>query len=163
MLACAFPRLTGNVSAYIRGHLRKALDESWFRLIVQSTGMSWKLHQINQQIVKSNKLMFPHKKMSGKKLLWYRCPSAGTTDLKLNILCTKIGAYVHVMLFLQIEMAHLTKIPPYGRQGSLCPIYSTLWLLMTWRRKEPGYQQSWYWPSFPGISPPQPQMGWCVC
>ena len=26
--------------------------------------------------------------------------------------------------------------------------YIILWLLMSWRCKEPGYQQPWYWPSF---------------
>ena len=28
---------------------------------------------------------------------------------------------------------------------------------MSWRRKEPGHQQSGYWPTFPGISRPQHQ------
>ena len=43
-------------------------------------------------------------------------------------------------------MAQLVEILLCGRQG---PMNSTLlipWLLMTWRRKEPGHQQPWYWP-----------------
>ena len=34
----------------------------------------------------------------------------------------------------------------YGRQVCMYPIVSVLWLLPTWRRKEPGRQQPWYWP-----------------
>ena len=33
-----------------------------------------------------------------------------------------------------------------GRQGPLYPAYSLPWLVMSWRRKEPGHQQSWHWP-----------------
>ena len=29
---------------------------------------------------------------------------------------------------------------------SLWNAHSITWLLMTWQRNEPGYQQSWYWP-----------------
>ena len=39
------------------------------------------------------------------------------------------------------------EIHPQGRKESAYVIKSISWLLMTWRRKEPGHQQAWYWPS----------------
>ena len=38
------------------------------------------------------------------------------------------------------------KIPPHGRGEPVHPTWSMPWLLMTWRQKEPGHQQPWYWP-----------------
>ena len=55
-----------------------------------------------------------------------------------------------IFTFLHIDMYQVLKILPQVRQG---PTYSTYmysisWLLMSWRRrKEPGHQQPWYWPS----------------
>ena len=40
-----------------------------------------------------------------------------------------------------------------GRQGPVYPTQSILWLLMAWRRKEPGHQQPWCWASFPVSAP----------
>ena len=39
------------------------------------------------------------------------------------------------------------------------PVASTSWLLMTWPRKEPGHQRSWYWHSYPGLFRFQNQKG----
>ena len=32
------------------------------------------------------------------------------------------------------------------------PMLSITWLLMAWRRQEPGHQQPWYSPAYPGFS-----------
>ena len=38
-----------------------------------------------------------------------------------------------------------------GRQGSVYPAYSMPWLLMSWWLTEPGHQEPWCLPSYPGI------------
>ena len=56
------------------------------------------------------------------------------------------------MSLLHIDITQVLKILPQVRPG---PTYSTLsisWLLMSWRRKEPGHQQPWYWPSWTDVT-----------
>ena len=36
---------------------------------------------------------------------------------------------------------------PHGRKSSVDPTWPMLWLLMTWRRQEPGHQQAGFWAS----------------
>ena len=43
------------------------------------------------------------------------------------------------------------EILPRGRQGPIYSAPSISWLLVTWRRKDPGHQESWDWHSYPGI------------
>ena len=53
--------------------------------------------------------------------------------------------YLHFISFLHIDMTQVVEIISHIR-----PTYPTSaipWLLMSWRRKEPGHQQPWYWPS----------------
>ena len=67
--------------------------------------------------------------------------------LRVKCLRENINIYLHFMSFLRTNRTQVVEIPPRVRQG---PAYSTLsisWLLMSWRRKEPGHQQPWYWPS----------------
>ena len=59
-----------------------------------------------------------------------------------------IKTYLHFLSFLTIEMMQLFEILPHERQGPVYSTYSIAWLLMTWRRKEPGHQQLWYWLHF---------------
>ena len=42
-------------------------------------------------------------------------------------------------------MTHGVEILPQVRQGLTYSTQSISWLLMSWRRKEPGHQQTWYW------------------
>ena len=58
-----------------------------------------------------------------------------------------INIYFHFVSFLRIDMTQVLKILPQVREGPIYSVYSISWLLMTWRRKEPGHQQPWYWPS----------------
>ena len=54
---------------------------------------------------------------------------------------------LHFISFLHIDVTQVVEILPQIRQG---PTHSTLsisWLLVSWRRKEPGHQQLWYWHS----------------
>ena len=58
-----------------------------------------------------------------------------------------INIYLHLMSLLHIEMTHVLKILPQVRAGPTYSTWSISWLLMSWWHKEPGHQQSWYWPS----------------
>ena len=58
-----------------------------------------------------------------------------------------INIYLHFMSLLHINMTQVLKILPQIRPGLTYSTYSISWLLMSWRRKEPGHQQPWYWPS----------------
>ena len=51
---------------------------------------------------------------------------------------------LHFMSLLHIDITQVPEILPHVRPG---PTYSISWLLMSWRRKEPGHRQPWYWPS----------------
>ena len=60
--------------------------------------------------------------------------------LRAKFLEENINIYLHFMSFLHADKTQVVEIPPRVRQG---PVYSTLpisWLLMSWRRKEPGHQ-----------------------
>ena len=50
-----------------------------------------------------------------------------------------------------IGIAQVLEILPCRRQGLVHPTKSIPWLLMSWRRKEPGHQQPWYWSYCPPI------------
>ena len=58
-----------------------------------------------------------------------------------------INIYLHLMSFLHTNKTQVVEIPPRVRQGPAYSTQSVSWLLMSWRRKEPGHQQPWYWPS----------------
>ena len=60
-----------------------------------------------------------------------------------------------LFLDIKVDEIHLRR-----RQWSLHPAKSIPWLLMSWRRKEPGHQHPWYWPSYPGIFRVPQQTGW---
>ena len=42
-------------------------------------------------------------------------------------------------------MPHVAEILPHVRQELTYSTWSISWVLMFWRRKEPGHQHSWYW------------------
>ena len=65
----------------------------------------------------------------------------------LNFFRGNINIYLHSMSFLHIDMTQVVEILPQIRQGPTYSTQSISWLLMSWRRKEPGHQQPWYWPS----------------
>ena len=81
--------------------------------------------------------------------------SSTVTDLQvwlINPLRAKffrgnINIYLHFVLFLHIDATQVVEILPQIRQEPTYSTWSISWLLMSWRRKEPGHQQSWYWPS----------------
>ena len=66
--------------------------------------------------------------------------------LRAEFFRVNINIYLHFMSFLHTNKTQVVEIPPRVRQG---PAYSTSisWLLMSWRLKEPGHQQPWYWSS----------------
>ena len=58
-----------------------------------------------------------------------------------------INMYLHFMSLRHIDMTQVLKILPHVRPRPTYATWSISWLLMSWRRKEPGHQQPWYWPS----------------
>ena len=52
-----------------------------------------------------------------------------------------INIYLHFVSLLHIDMTHVLKIPPQVRPGPTYSTKSISWLMMSWRRKEPGQQQ----------------------
>ena len=58
-----------------------------------------------------------------------------------------INIYLHFMSSLHIDTTHVFKILSQVRPGPTYSAYSISWLLISWRCKEPGHQQPWYWPS----------------
>ena len=76
----------------------------------------------------------------------------GTRGVSFNPLRAKfyrgnINIYLHFVSFLHIVAAQVVEILLQIKQE---PTYSTeliSWLLMSWRRNEPGHQQPWYWTS----------------
>ena len=57
-----------------------------------------------------------------------------------------INMYLHFMSFLHTDMPKIIEILPRIRPGLTYFTQSISWLLMSWRPKEPGHQQPWYWP-----------------
>ena len=55
--------------------------------------------------------------------------------------------YLHFMSFLHIDMTQVVEILRQIRQGPTYSTKSISWLLVSWRRQEPGHQQLWYWHS----------------
>ena len=68
--------------------------------------------------------------------------------LRPKIFRGNINIYSHFVSFIHIGMTQILKILPQVRGWPIYSKYSISWLLMSWRRKEPGHQQPCYWPSF---------------
>ena len=64
----------------------------------------------------------------------------------LNSSAEKIQMFLHFVSFSNFDQTQAVEICPQGRQEPVCNTWSVSWLLMVWRRKEPGHQQPWYWP-----------------
>ena len=52
-----------------------------------------------------------------------------------------INIYLHFMSYLHANTTQVVEISPRARQGPAYSTKSISWLLMSWRRKEPGHQQ----------------------
>ena len=64
---------------------------------------------------------------------------------RAELISGNLRIYLHSLSFLHTDAAHVVGVFPPGRQ--VYPAQSVLWLLMTWRLKEPGHQEPWHWPS----------------
>ena len=58
-----------------------------------------------------------------------------------------LNIYLYFISLLHIDMTQVLKILPQVRSGLTYFTLSISWLLMSWRRKERGHQQPWYWHS----------------
>ena len=58
-----------------------------------------------------------------------------------------INIYLHFVSYLHIDTTQVVEILPQIRQEPAYSTQSISWLLMSWRRKEPGHHQPWYWSS----------------
>ena len=75
------------------------------------------------------------------------CPVVQSINpLRAKFFCGNINIYLHFMSLLHIDLAQVLKFLPLVRPGLIYSTWSISWLLMSWRRKEPGHQQPWYWP-----------------
>ena len=83
------------------------------------------------------------------KKIYGNLPWNNTTfnALHAKFLRGKINIYLHFMSLLHIDMTQVPKILSQVRPGPTYSTESMSFLLMSWRRKEPGHQQPWYWPS----------------
>ena len=75
-----------------------------------------------------------------------------TEQTHFNYLCAKfwrgnINIYLHLMSSLHIDMTRVLTILPQVKPGPTYSTQSISWLLMSWRRREPGHQRPWYWRS----------------
>ena len=68
-------------------------------------------------------------------------------SLCATVLSRNIDMYLQFILFLHTDMAQVVGILPRVRQGLAYFSRPISLLLMTWRRKESGHQQQWYWPN----------------
>ena len=78
------------------------------------------------------------------------------TGIEIGGLCSKFIFKKHknIFLFLSVlntKVDQAVEILPCVAQGAIYPAWLMQWLLMDWRRKEPGHQQLWCWPSYPVI------------
>ena len=67
--------------------------------------------------------------------------------LRVKLFRGNMNIYLHFVLFLHIDTTQVVEILPQIRQEPTYSTWSVSWLLMSWRCKEPGHQQPWYWPS----------------
>ena len=58
-----------------------------------------------------------------------------------------INIYLYFVSFLHIDTTQVVEILPHIIQEHTYSTKSISWLLMSWRRKEPGHQTPWYWRS----------------
>ena len=69
----------------------------------------------------------------------------------------KRKTYFHILSYLNTEQAQLWDILPHGRQGHVYPTLSIPWILVAWRRQDPGHQQPWYCLITPRVFQPSSQ------
>ena len=79
------------------------------------------------------------------------CPNSDVNSLRAKFFRWKINIYLQFMSSIRIDMTQVFKILPDVRPGPTYSTQSISWLLMSWRREEPGHQQPWYWPSYTEI------------
>ena len=75
------------------------------------------------------------------KVIWW------LNSLRAKFFREKINIYLHFMSLLNIDMTQVPKILSPITPGPTYSTQSISLLLMSWRRKEPGHQHPWYWPS----------------
>ena len=67
-------------------------------------------------------------------------------------LLSKMQKYLYFLQSLTTVMTQVVQIFHLGSRRPIHPTWSMSWLLMTWRRKSPGHQQPWHWPTSPEYS-----------
>ena len=64
-----------------------------------------------------------------------------SNPLHAKFLRENINIYLDFLSFLHTNKTQVVEIPPQAKEGPRYSIKSISWLLMSWRRKEPGHQQ----------------------
>ena len=70
-----------------------------------------------------------------------QCSSLHVNPLRAKFFRVIINLYLLCLSFLRTNKTQVVEIPPRVRQRPAYTTYSISWLLMSWRRKEPGHQQ----------------------
>ena len=95
----------------------------------------------------------PDEELAGKSLDWVSLSwvihilMAQLNPLHAKFFRGNKNIHLHLMTFPHIDMTQVLQILPQVRPGPTYSTQSISLLLMPWRRKEPGHQQPWYWPS----------------
>ena len=129
---------------------REKMKKKWTRLIKSTSMISISyVHDKNQLKFLMNYIYFDYEIFVMQYLLsWHFI----TIEMVINPLRAKffrrnINIYLHCVSFLHIDTTQVVEIPLQIRQEPTYATSSISWLLMSWRRKEPGHQQPWYWRS----------------
>ena len=89
--------------------------------------------------------------LAGDRGFPHWCPlmrkAVSFNPLRAKFVAENINIYLHFMSFLHTNKTQVVEIPPRVKPGPAYFTQSISWLLISWRRKEPGHQQTWYWPS----------------
>ena len=118
-------------------------NDSFLRNYIANDYRSYTLQKFLDSKARIEKLWqhFCHLTLPGHQLKQLYLP------LRAKCFGGNINIYLHFMSFLHTNKTQVVESPPWVKQGPAYSTQSISWLLMSWRRKEPGHQQPWYWPS----------------
>ena len=72
--------------------------------------------------------------------------------LQIKLFSKNVNSYSKFLSLPHTDMTQVVEILCHVRKGLTYSTTSISWVLMSWRRLEPGHQQPWYWPSSTKIS-----------
>ena len=118
-----------------RANISMSWHHQWFR---QWLGTIWARHKhwVGQGKHEDNT---SHTQIYS--LTWFFCESIYMYYIVYHSLTQKFDRFLELTLKENKNIINMNAILRCTRQGPVYPVLSISWLLMTWRRKEPGHQQ----------------------